>query len=56
MECNYLTLEKHILNRFIHGKPLIVLDIPQVIYRKDIFTTGTFSDVRKKVEPQVKLM
>ena len=50
---DHQALEKHILNRFIHGKPLILLDIPQVVYRKDIYTTGTFADVRKKVSPQV---
>jgi hypothetical protein len=50
---DHQALEKHIMNRFINGKPLIDLDILQVIYRKEICTTGTFSDVRKKVEPQV---
>ena len=50
---DHQALEKHILNRFIHGKPLIILEIPQVVYRKDIYTTGTFGDVRKKVAPQV---
>ena len=53
MKYDHQALEKHVLNRFIHGKPLILLDIPQVVYRKDIYTTGTFADVRKKVEPQV---
>ena len=46
-------LEKDILGRFIHGKPLIQSDIPQVVYRKDIYTAATFAAVRKKVEPQV---
>ena len=50
---DYQALEKHILNRFIHGKPLVLVDIPQVVYRKDIYTTGTFAEVRKKVAPQV---
>ena len=49
-------LEKHIVNRFIHGKPLILIDIPQVVYRKDIYTTGTFADVRNKVEPQASVI
>ena len=53
MKYNHQALEKHILNRFIHGKPLILIDIPQVVYRKDIYTTDTFADIRKKVEPQV---
>ena len=46
-------LEKHILDRFIHGKPLILSDLPQVAYRKDVYTAATFAAVRKKVEPQV---
>ena len=46
-------LEKHLLDRFIHGKPFILLDIPQVAYRKDIYTAASFAAVRKKVEPQV---
>jgi hypothetical protein len=51
---DHQALERHILNRFIHGKPMIIVDdIPQVIYKKDIYTTSTFADVRKKVEPQV---
>ena len=53
MKYDIQALEKHILNQFIHGKPLIVLYIPQVIYRKDVYTVGTFADVRKKVKPQV---
>ena len=48
-------LENHILNRFIHGKPIIVLDIPQVVFRKDIYSIGTFLDVRRKVDPQVSI-
>ena len=46
-------LEKHLLDRFIHGKPFILSDIPQVVYRKDVYTAVTFAAVRKKVEPQV---
>ena len=54
---DHQALERHILNRFIHGKPMIVVDdIPQVIYKRDIYTTSTFSDVRKKVEPQVRML
>ena len=46
-------LEKHILDKFIHGKPMIVSDILQVAYRKDIYTKITLKAVRKMVEPQV---
>ena len=47
------TLEKHILNRFIYGKPLILSDIPQVQYRKDVYTSSNFAVIRRTVEPQV---
>ena len=46
-------LEKHILGRFIHGKPRILVDIPQVSYQNDVHTAATFAAVRKKVSPQV---
>ena len=48
-------LEKHLLDHFIHGKPVILSDIPQVVYQKDIYTAATFASVRKKVEPQVSI-
>ncbi len=46
-------LEKHILDRFIYGKPVILLDIPNVAYRKDIYTVETFLEIQRKVKPQV---
>ena len=49
-----LALEKHIVDRFIHGKPLIQLEIPQVVYRKDVYTAEAFASIRKNVHPQVK--
>ena len=52
VEYDHQALEKHILDKFIHGKPMILSDIPQVIYRKDIYTTVTFDAVRRKI-PQV---
>ena len=58
MKYDHPALERHILNRFIHGKPTIILikdDLPQVVYRKDIYTTDTFSDVKKKVAPQASI-
>ena len=50
---DYQSLQKHILDKFIHGKPMILSDIPQVVYRNDIHTTLTFEAVREKVKPQV---
>ena len=49
-------LEKHILNRFIYGKPMILLDIPHVAYRKDVYTAETFLAIRQKVKPQVNIL
>ena len=46
-------IEKHILDQFIHGKPTILADIPQVIYRQGTYTAARFGAVRKKVSPQV---
>ena len=53
IEYDLPALEKHIMDRFIHGKPLIQLEIPQVVYRKDVYTAATFANIRKKVRPQV---
>lgn len=56
LKYDHTALEKHILDRFIHGKPRILSDIPHVVYRKDIYTTVTFAAVRKKVKNQVRLI
>ena len=57
VEYDHQALEKHILDKFIHGKPMILLsDIPQVTYHKDIYMTVKFDAVRKKVKPQVNLL
>ncbi len=55
INCNLPALEKHILDKFIHGKLLISLELPQVAYRRkerDIYTATTLVAVRKNV-PQV---
>ena len=49
----YQSLQKHILDKFIHGKPKILSDIPQVVFRTDIHSRTTFAAVREKVNPQV---
>jgi len=38
------------LDTFVYGKPFIIPDIPQVVYRKDIYTTVIFDSVRKKIK------
>jgi hypothetical protein len=40
------------VDRFIHGKPTIVVDIPNVRYQEDIYTAAAFAAVRKKVARQ----
>ena len=47
-------LEKHIVDRFIHGKPLLMLEIPQVVYRRDVYTATSFANIRKKVSPHTQ--
>ena len=48
-------LEKHILDRFTYGKPTILVDIPHVAYRKDIYAVKSFLEIRRKVKPQVSI-
>ncbi len=55
VQYDHQALEKHILDKFIHGKPIIVSDLPQVVYRKDIYTTVTLQAIRKNVSPQVSI-
>ena len=44
-------LEKKIVDRFIHGKPLIQFEnAPRVVYRKDTHDADKFNDVRTKVQ------
>lgn len=52
---NLAALEKDIVDRFIHGKPYLILEIPQVVYRKGVYTAASFVNIRKKVSPQVIL-
>ena len=53
VQYDHKALEKQLLERFIYGKPMIISDIPLVVYRKDVVNTFTFEAVRKKVFPQV---
>ena len=46
-------LEKHLLDHFVFGKPRILLDIPQVVYRRDVYTAATFAAIRDRVRKQV---
>ena len=52
---DHQALEKHFLDKFVYGKPEISREETlQVLYRKDIHTTATFDQVRKKVYRQVR--
>ena len=51
---DFAALEKHIVDRFIYGKPHIMLMIPAVVFKEDRFTAATFGAIRRKVA-QVKL-
>lgn len=53
MEYDVPALEKHLVDRFIHGKPFLQLEILQVAYRKDVYTAEAFANIRKNVKPQV---
>ena len=52
---DFPALEKHLVDRFVHGKPYIKYEIPHVVYQKDIYTTEHFVAIRKKVKPQVHI-
>lgn len=56
VRCNLPALEKHILDKYIHGKPVILLEVPQVTYRRkrDVYTSTTLVAVRRNV-PQVNI-
>jgi len=47
---DYRSLQKYILDKFIYGKPIILSDIPMVVYRRGIHSTDTFEAVRNKVK------
>ena len=55
IEYDFPALEKHILDRFIYGKPHIMLEIPHVVFKEDRYTEAIFGAIRKKVH-QVQCM
>ena len=46
---DFVALEKHILDRFVRGKPLITCDIPIMSYRSDVLEATTFMKIRKTI-------
>lgn len=53
VQYDHQALEKHILDKFIHGKPRILSDEAQVVCRDT--STVTLDVVRKKISPQVRI-
>ncbi len=51
MQYDYQALEKHILDKFIHGKPGILSDVSQAVCRDT--STVALDVVRTKISPQV---
>ena len=49
---DYASLEKHILDRFVCGKPLIDIDTPILTFKSDVLRTAVFSRLRTAI-PQV---
>lgn len=47
-------LEKHIVDRFIHGKPEIDVNIPVISFKTDVVQTTEFAKVRNNI-PQVNI-
>ena len=56
VEYDLPAIEKHLIDRFVHGKPILQLEVPQVMYRKDFYTAKSLANIRKKVKQQVHLL
>lgn len=46
-------LEKSLVDHFIQGKPHILLEIPYVVYRRDIHSVEQFNKINENLHPQV---
>ena len=47
---DFVALEKHILDRFVRGKPLIDIRFPGMSYRSDVIEALTFRSIRQKIK------
>ena len=47
---DYAALEKHILDRFVRGKPLIEIAFPGMSYRSDVIKALTFRKIRRTIK------
>lgn len=46
-------LEKHIVDRFVHGKPFIKEEFPSVVFKHKIYEAATFAKTIRMKLPQV---
>ena len=47
---DFTALEKHILNRFVRGKPFITCNVPLMSYRSDVLQAQMFNKIRKSIQ------
>ena len=51
---DFQALQRQLLNELVYGKPRIkVKKMLQMVYRKDVYTTEKFDEIKRKVHPQV---
>ena len=51
---DFQALQRHLLNELVYGKPRIkVKKMLQMVYRKDVYTSDKFDEIKSKVHPQV---
>lgn len=55
VQYDFFGIQKQLINQFINGKPIIIPDIPHVVYRKDVHSIQNFSKIKEQLRPQVKL-
>eukprot|EP00731_Ephydatia_muelleri_P002834 Em0001g2834a len=55
VQYDFFGIQKQLINQFIHGKLIIILEIPHVVYRKDVHSIQNFSKIKEQLRPQVKL-
>ena len=54
VEYDIPALERHFVNRFVHGRPLFDLSTACVVLqRKNIHNSTNFASIRKNISPQV---
>ena len=55
VEYDVPALERHFLNRFVHGRPLFDLSTACIVLqRKHVHNSTNFATIRKNIAPQVR--